>query len=492
MIDPGWRQDETSFDDSSRRPPVDGPPVAIVGGGASGALCAAHLLLAARRAAVRIRITIVDRHGRYGPGLAYSTARPCHLLNVPAGRMSAFPDEPDHFLAWARRADPSTGPDTFAPRGLYGSYLTSVLASAERAAPAGALERVAGEVVSAAADPGGTIRLGLADGASIDAGCVIFAVGNLPREKPGWAADVECAGRFIASPYQPGAFDGVGDGDEVLLFGTGLTMVDAALDLAGKRPGAGLRAISRHGLLPHRHAPADPGAGARPVAAVEFDPAAGDPRDLVRAIRRAVEAEPRRWREVVDSLRPRSEELWNSFDDDARRLLLDRFGRYWAVHRHRMAPRVGERIDELLRTRRLRIDEGGVAGVDAGTRSVRVVQRDGGTLDRHYDWIVDCAGGPTDIARSPDTLMTQLIASGFANVHPLRRGVETDQSARIVARDGRTHPNAFALGPPRLGGVFETTAIPEIRRQAQALADQVLDFARVGRGPAAPSVATSR
>src|SRR5687767_8357114 len=94
--------------------------VAVVGGGASGSLQALHLL----RAGIA-NVTLIEREREPGRGVAYSTRRPEHLLNVPARRMSAFPDDPDHFTRWF--AARGGGADQFAPRLLYGDYLTELL-----------------------------------------------------------------------------------------------------------------------------------------------------------------------------------------------------------------------------------------------------------------------------------------------------------------------------------------------------------------------------
>jgi len=94
---------------------MQGWDIAIIGGGASGTLLAVSLL---RRARAPLRVLLVEKTGRVGPGLAYSTERPSHLLNVPAARMSAFPEDPEHFLRWARRGGPGTGPGGFVRRRL--------------------------------------------------------------------------------------------------------------------------------------------------------------------------------------------------------------------------------------------------------------------------------------------------------------------------------------------------------------------------------------
>ena len=72
--------------------------VAIAGGGASGTLLAAALV----RRSASARVVIIEPRARLGAGVAYSTDCTAHLLNVPAQGMTAFPDDPQHFVRWLR------------------------------------------------------------------------------------------------------------------------------------------------------------------------------------------------------------------------------------------------------------------------------------------------------------------------------------------------------------------------------------------------------
>ncbi|WP_258079442.1 FAD/NAD(P)-binding protein, partial [Xanthomonas arboricola] len=73
--------------------------IAIVGGGASGVLVALQLL---RQAVAPVQIVLIEPHAVLGEGVAYSTARPEHLLNVPAARMSALVEAPQDFVDYLR------------------------------------------------------------------------------------------------------------------------------------------------------------------------------------------------------------------------------------------------------------------------------------------------------------------------------------------------------------------------------------------------------
>ena len=56
------------------------PSVTIIGGGASGVLLAAHLL---RDPDSDIRVTLLERRGQYGQGVAYSASQRANLGKRP-------------------------------------------------------------------------------------------------------------------------------------------------------------------------------------------------------------------------------------------------------------------------------------------------------------------------------------------------------------------------------------------------------------------------
>ena len=85
--------------------------IAIVGAGFTGTMLAVHLT---RRPGARV--ALFERGAHFAQGVAYSTRHACHLLNVSAGHMSAFPDDPGHFLRWATGRDPAVGGESFLPR----------------------------------------------------------------------------------------------------------------------------------------------------------------------------------------------------------------------------------------------------------------------------------------------------------------------------------------------------------------------------------------
>lgn len=472
--------------------------MAIVGGGASGTLLAVNLL---RHARAPFRVALVERGGRVGRGLAYSTDSARHLLNVPAARMGAFPDDAEHFLRWARRETPGVAPGDFLPRQRYGQYLEAVLRETLAASPPGVhLEVVPAEVLSLEED-GGRVRLLLSGGGQLEARAAVLALGNaLPADLRVPDGGLYASARYHRSPWAPGALRGVGRWDTVLLIGTGLTMVDTVLSLEERGHQGVIHALSRHGLLPHVHRPAAPRApgayaspGIRDVLRAlrqevlrEHTGADGHRHPIpvrIRAMLRLMREEVRRateagadWRAVMDALRPATVPLWHRLAVGERRRFLRHLRSHWEVHRHRMAPAIGETVERMQREGRLRLHAARVRGFqleDTGVE-VRLRPRGGGRDEAlHVQHVVNCTGPEGSITRA-HPLLRELVEAGRVSPDALSMGLATDAHGALVDAYGQASGHLYTLGPPRRGELWETTAIPEIRGQARELAEHLL------------------
>ena len=86
------------------------PRVVVVGAGAAGSLTAMHLSRTAGRRGTALEVVLLDPAAYRARGTAFGTVDERHLLNVPAGAMSALPEEPGHFVAWRARQHPELLP----------------------------------------------------------------------------------------------------------------------------------------------------------------------------------------------------------------------------------------------------------------------------------------------------------------------------------------------------------------------------------------------
>ncbi len=452
---------------STDRPPGRGPVVAIIGAGASGTLTAVHLLLRAAAERRALRVALIDRHGRYGLGQAYSTTHPAHLVNSPAGRMSGLAGDPAHLMRWADAA--GIAHDGFLPRRAYGRYLRDMLADAERQARSVArVVQLTSEVVAIRrAGLARPIRLHLAADGRVDADMAVLATGSLPPAPP---FPVPGTDRYIADPWSPGALDGTGDGSPVVVLGTGPTMMDVAIAVTDADPRAVVHAISRHALLPrtHDYPPAAPSA-ARPV----LPGAPGTVRlaAAMRHVRAAVAERPGDWQQVIDAVQLQIPQLWRRLPAQDKHLFLRHVARYWEVHRHRAPPATARRISELRSAGRLSVLRGRVVLCADEPGGLRLrIEQDGRMTELGAGWLVNATGPAPDITASSDPLLRSLIGGGLARPDLLRLGIDAGPDGAVRDAAGEPADDIFTLGPPLRGLWYETTAIPEIRDQAAALA----------------------
>lgn len=434
--------------------------VAIVGGGFSGSALAAQL---ARRGRAAPDIVLIEKRPRFGPGLAYSTRDSAHLLNVRAGNLSAFPDQPDHFVRWlAKHGGGEGGPTRFAKRLQYGAYIEDALSSA-RPLFGPKLTRLHANATSCT--PGGEgWSVTLENGRRLDADAVVLALGNQAPTAPGVFAGLDAP---LLSPWDAKALHRIPRGD-VLLLGTGLTAVDVALSLARTRRKGVIYALSRRGQLPKPHltsaAPPAPHAMELPLALSE----------ALHALRKEAEAkrgEP--WQHVMDRLRARTPEFWQRLPVDAQRRFLRHLRPWWDSHRHRMAPEIAAQIAQLQDEGRLRILAGEIATAERSGAVIQVQHRQRGSFVRHnleVGGIVNCTGAAMDFSNSTDPLVRQLLDDGTARVHASGLGLDVDAEGRVLSSERTPHANLFAVGPITQGVFWESTAIPEIRMRAAALA----------------------
>lgn len=435
------------------------PIVAIIGAGFSGLLTAVHLLSAPDGPQVRL----IERGGVFGRGVAYATDNPGHLLNVRVANMSALPEQPDHFVRWLAPRGGSCASGAFVTRGVYGDYLQSLLSDAVKGDYG--VDRLLLEA-DAAIDlrpAGERWRIELAMGRVLEVDAVVLALGSLPPAPPATISpELLASPRYVADPWR---LDETGDlGRHVLLLGSGLTMVDAAFSLA--RPDRRFTAISRRGLLPRGHDAAPPAPGRADVA--------GSPLEVLRQVRGL--AATRDWREVIDEVRGSVPSLWAAWPLAQRRRFLRHLRPWWEVHRHRMAPPVARRVDDLRRSGELTVRAGSLLRLDLVDDVVRVEWRPRGARRRQtvtVDAVVNCTGHSGEIRLAGEGLIGALLRRGLIRPDAANLGLDVDAVARPLGRSGAPEPGLYAVGPLTRSAFWEMTSVPDLRRQAADVAREV-------------------
>ena len=92
----------------------------------------------------------------------------------------------------------------------------------------------------------------------------------------------------------------------------------------------------------------------------------------------------------------------------------------------------------------------------------------------HAHRVINCTGSETDCRRIDDSLITSLFVQGLARPDPLFLGLDVDRNGALIDYQGRPSLSLFTIGPTRKAHLWETTAVPEIRQQAEQLALHLL------------------
>ncbi len=463
--------------------------VCVIGGGFSGVMLCAQL---ARRGYAG-RVTLLERPGVRIGGLAYAPPSETLLLNVPARGMGAWgpagvgvggaggagAEETGDFHAWLTRSGQRVESGAFVARAWFGAYLRDLLSEAQRRLGA-RLNVMAAEAADVAASADGW-RVLLSGGGALSAGQVVLATGHQPPEPPpefldGLASDGAPAW-WRPDPWAEAAHAPARAGERILIVGTGLTMVDLCLSMARGGASARIIAISRRGLLPRVQAlaPAAPAAGSvtGPLSTVT-------PGAPLRAVVRAVVAEGRRlsrqgadWRPAIDRLRPITQRVWAGFSDADRRRFLRHVRALWDAHRHRVPPEAAGQIEELRRRGVLQVVAARILGARGSGPGgpVRIEWRRRSDQQREwseFDRVVNASGSRSTVGSAP--LLRAMADRGLIAPDELGLGLQTDEAGRAVGSGGQARDGLWALGPLRRGTLWESTAVAELRLQAEALA----------------------
>jgi uncharacterized NAD(P)/FAD-binding protein YdhS len=464
--------------------------IAIVGAGFTGSLLAAHLLRGARAPLV---VHLIEYGSRPGTGVAYSTPNGAHVLNVRAYNMSAYPDDPRHFLRWLwSRAEgptpeqpvPPSG-HAFVSRALYGAYIQDVLAEAQAEAPTHArLNLIRGEAVDVrtedAANGRRAVHVRLGDGRVVSADTAALCIGNFPPSAPclasATATEAFASDRFIGDPWDAAAIGRIDQDAPVAILGTGLTMVDTVLSLLDQGHRGPITAVSRRGLLPLRHEEARPY-----TSFLHPDVLPSTVLDVLIALkadaRRAV-ADGYDWRSAFDALRPHHHRIWAHLPMEERRRFLRHARPFWEVHRHRMAPQVADRIAAARAAGQLTILPGRLkdAALTATGLDLHIVERGGGaTRVLSPDALINATGTNCDYTRIRHPLVRSLLDRGLARPDPLRLGLDVTEGGAVIAADGTPAPRLLAFGPVAKAPFWEMTAVPELRSQCAEAARRILE-----------------
>ena len=447
--------------------------IAIVGGGFSGTLLAIQLLRMGL--AKTDAIALIEQSPRMGPGLAYSVEDECCLLNVPAGNMSAFPDDPGHFVRYCQAMDSNITSSSFLPRRLYGQYIEQLLRDTETRYPQ-QLHRLRASTVDLEYISGDRYRIDFARHPSILTNKVVLALGHFASQPLATLKSVPAD--MVITPWDAEQFQKIPVTLPIAILGTGHTAIDALLRLRANSAVQKVYLISRRGLLPNSHRLASS------MVDAQFPNWLKNVSATARGYTRALRAQIKNhcqdggdWRDIFNQIRAHTSDLWQTLPINERARFLRQLLPYWDVHRHRLALSAGKQIEKLQQQGAIDVIAGRIESAKIHGKHIKLQYRDRATQEIRsieVGAIIHCTGPNYDLSTVPDPLVKNLIRRNYLQQDALKIGLVLDGQYQLQNPNHPMQQHLYYIGPMLKARFWESIAVPELRVHVQCLAKQLL------------------
>jgi uncharacterized NAD(P)/FAD-binding protein YdhS len=462
------------------------PTVAIIGGGFTGAALSVHLTQGFRLPP-EVRLLIVEPREDIGRGLAYGTSDPAHRINVPAAKMTLFPDAAGDFAGYVDGAAfhasdrALIGRDglPYPTRSTFGDYVVSKV---EPLIAVGRLEHWRTAISRVEKLAGGYTLIGT-DGKVESVDLVVIAVSHPAPSVPSNLRALKDDPKFIADVTTDGALAPIGQDDCVLIVGNGLTSADVVASLALRGHRGKITSISRRGLRSRGHGPAGQESYGD-FLTERATTASGLLREVRRSVREA-QSQGLTWHSVLDSVRSQGQAIWQKLPLRERIRIVRHLRPFWDVHRFRIAPQVEDVVNEAIAEGRLDIRAASVASATRSGTGYQVSLRHRhrrGSSNIDVDSIVVTTGPSHGDVLDGQAFLCGLKAEGFLTACPTGLGIACDRQSHAIAANGEVLPDILIAGPLARGTFGELMGLPQVTEHAIFVADRIAQLVAVGAG----------
>jgi uncharacterized NAD(P)/FAD-binding protein YdhS len=455
--------------------------IGIIGGGFSGTMIAVHLI---NKAIEPTEIIIINEKETFNKGIAFNPYSKEHLLNVNTSKMSAFMDDPEHFLNWIMQLEEYKNKDrilianAYLPRYLYGQYLSDIWAKTICSAPGKIKISVIDSFVSDLDVTENTITISVNNNDKIIVDSCVIASGNhIPRNQEIKNTSFFNSKNYFQNPWEIKAVSNINSGKPVLIIGNGLTMVDTVLGLLKNGYKNEIYSISSNGfnILPHRHN------GFKYTKLIEELRPEATLFEIVKLFNKHIKrirefglsAEP-----IIDSLRPCTQLIWQRMSIKEKEIFMKRLRHLWGVARHRIPMHIHDKIQQLRIENKLHVWSGKI---------IDIIEKDGMIEVEFYNKkqkcnkkiivsrVINCTGPETDMNYVEKKFLRNCFLKGIIAQDQLKLGINADPDTfEMLDKNGKRQVNLFTIGPNLKGVLWETTAVNELRDQAERLAKKIL------------------
>ena len=454
--------------------------IAIIGAGFSGTMTAVNLI---RSEIGPVKIILIDKGQYISKGVAYKPYSKNHLLNVTASKMSAFSTESEHFLNWLMKHSDYSGinreilSNSFLPRHVYGKYLEVIWKETLQNANTNIEIDIVDSLVLDIEIISEKYFLSLENGKTIESDLCVIATGNhLPRNPSINNADFYNSNKYFQNPWDGNSVNNVDKSFPVLIIGNGLTMVDTVIGLLENGFDNNIISVSPNGfnILPHRHSGTKYDALVREM---NDDPTFSEIVKLfnkhIKIVKQfGLSAEP-----VIDSIRPFTQGIWQKMNLQEKKTFMSRFRHLWGVARHRIPLHLHEKIQHLRIENKLHIHAGKLIDITDRGSSAEVLfynKRKRVLENIHVSRVINCTGPESDLSMLKNSFLNRSLEKGIIAQDELKLGINADPNTfQVINKNNIKHIHLFVMGTNLRGILWESTAVNELRSQAEKLSQHL-------------------
>lgn len=414
----------------------------IVGGGATGACVAIN---ASKFLDRKVQIVIVEPQETLGLGKAYHTKDEENLLNVPAGNMGLYQDDPSHFENWLSLKGYNVKEFQyypFVPRKIYGEYIQDCLKGIK-------CDHIRQRVAEVRAGTNSYL-LKLDDQSSIKADFLVVATGyGKDRNIFSTMLGNDSSPKFL-HPSEAEVFD-FPHQSNILIVGSGLSAIDIWKRLRGRND-LQLTMTSRHGLIPIPHSTS--------TKLKYFPKLIGlTPLQILEISRALYLSGKYEWQQLADEIRFQSRGIWTCWSENEKKQFIRYIKPYWEVIRHRVPAAISSMLDADIVSNRLRFLPGKIVKIKEDKQQLYIdikLKTEKVIKPMSFDFAILATGSciGQDLFKNKYIEGVKLPSNGFGYINT-------------------GAPNIWFAGPCSKATYWEITAVPDIRMQSHEIVKKI-------------------
>lgn len=498
--------------------------ITIIGGGACGTALFIELLLQIANSGLskESKITIIEKDGQLGQGLAFGTKQPGHLLNTQTELMGIHVHEPEHFSEWLKLRGGKDRKDvkgkgeteyTYTTRKLYGDYLSGqaryyVERAREKGIP---LEVITAEAIDIQRDMEAYEVL-CHNGRRIASDYIVLALGT---PKPNNYKELLKYPQYIDFPWpSDGMINKVHADDHVGILGTSLSAIDAVMTLVDNGHQGKISLFSPDGMLPRVQPQKNKNYRRKYLTVTNIHKNNRETwnkvtvKALFRLFQREVEhcnKGPVDWKNqnrekkpaeklldqdiscaekggdelltVIYSLRYDAGTVWRMLDIGEKKFFKKWLGSHWMMNRHAMPLYNAYRLRTLFKEKRLRVFPG-LKEVGFNNKGHDFSLTLEGLDDQKVDKLINATGSSSHLGKMECRLLDSLLEKKYLSAYPVGGTLINELTMQAISPKGGE--GIYALGHLVNGIMLDVNAVWFNVRTVAALTRDILFKIRYG------------